>query len=381
MDDRSFMPNPQIDAVRVRFVLSVLLLGTAAACTQAGGRVRGDGAIGSVADAQAGGQDSPAVLGCTTNVVVNVNPIQTDMLIVFDRSESMGIALGQGTRYSVLAGVLSNLVDAYQSWIRFGFAQFPGADSACPGQVVSGCCAGPPSAGVAPDNGAAVQQALTNVLPLAGNAPTAMALQRAREYYAGLADTVPNRYVLLATDGLPSCTLSGALSSSQPADADAGLSDACQDALEQVQALANDDIKVVVLAVGADSGDDPAGPPQCLEQMAQAGGMPYYSASDPDDLQTTIEKIFGAGEQNSCLIDLNPPPLSPDLVFVYLDGEQIPRNQEDGWDFDPAADAGDTQYIRIFGEYCEQIEHFRYHTIQVRYGCRTSSSTIVFRQR
>ena len=103
-----------------------------------------------------------------------------------------------------------------------------------------------------------------------GNTPTAMALQQAREYYARLADEVPDRYLLLATDGLPSCTLSGTLSPSQPDDVEAGISDACQDALVQVQALSSDGIKVVVLAVGAEPDDDTEGPPECLEQMAQA---------------------------------------------------------------------------------------------------------------
>jgi Mg-chelatase subunit ChlD len=50
---------------------------------------------------------------------------------VLDASESMGIGFGPGTRYSVLAKVLSNLVDAYQSRIRFGLAQFPGPDALC----------------------------------------------------------------------------------------------------------------------------------------------------------------------------------------------------------------------------------------------------------
>ena len=360
----------QSHKVRVRFVLVVFLLANAAACERAGGKVRGDGAVERASVATADVSGSPAGLGCTAGPPMNLNASVVDVLIVFDGSESMGIGFGQGTRYSVLAAVLSNLVDAYQSRIRFGFAQFPGANSLCQGRAVAGCCAGPPSAGVAPDNGVVVQEALKNVLPLAGNTPTALALQRAREYYAGLADYVSKRYVLLATDGLPSCTLSGALSSSQPADADGGVPSACQDAVDQVDALAHDHITVMVVAVGAEPNDDPEGSPECLEQMAQAGGMPYYSAASPDDLQTTIEQIFGGVERTSCSFELTPPPTSPDLVSVYLDGQQIPRNQEDGWDFDSAGDAGATQDIRIYGEYCHRIEHFRYSSIQARYGCR-----------
>ncbi len=250
---------------------------------------------------------------CVDQDPVNLNASNVDVLILLDASDSMGIAFGAGTRSSVLADVLSNLVDAYQQWIRFGFAQFPGADAQCPGQMVTGCCAGPPSVGIAPGNGTAVEQAIGNLLPLAGNTPTALALQRAHAYYAGLNDGVAARYVLLATDGLPSCTLAGALSSSQSADADAGGPNACQDAVAQVQALANDGIDVLVLAVGAELTDDPEGPPDCLDQMAQAGGRPqsltgpgYYSAASPETLLDTVEQIFGGVEQTSCSFELNP---------------------------------------------------------------------------
>jgi hypothetical protein len=192
-------------------------------------------------------------------------------------------------------------------------------------------------------------------------------LQHARKHYAELADRVADRYVLLATDGLPSCTLLGALSASQPANSDGGLPSACLDALAQVQALVSDGIKVVVLAVGAELSDDPAGPPECLYRMAEAGGMPYYSAASPDHLQESIERIFGGVERTSCLLELDPLPASPELVSVYLDGQEIPRNPDHGWEF---VAPGDTQHIRILGEYCDRIQHFRYSTIEARYGCK-----------
>ena len=356
--------------VRARFALFVLLL--AGACAQAGGSLSGDGAVdrrgATAADGREAGKE------CVDPDPVNLNASKADVLIVFDGSESMGIAFGAGTRYSVLAEVLSNLVDAYQEWIRFGFAKFPGADALCPGQPVAGCCAGTPLVGIAPSNGAAVADAIGNVLPLAGNTPTASALQRAHDYYTGLHDGIADRYVLLATDGLPSCTLLGALSASQPADGDAGLPNACQDAVDQVVALVGDHIKVAVLAVGAELTDDPAGPPDCLDRMAKAGDMPqsptgtgYYSAADPESLRETIEQIFGGVERTSCSFDLNPPPAPGALVSVYLDGEPIPQNRDDGWDFDPSGDMG---HISFFGEYCDRIQHFRYSTIEAHFTCK-----------
>ncbi len=355
--------------VRVRFVLFVLLLANAAACAEDAGTGRGDGAVDRASATAVNGAGTQAGPTCTVDAAVSLNPSVVDVLIVFDGSESMGIGFGQGTRYSVVADVLSNLVDTYQWQIRFGFAQFPGADALCPGETVAGCCAGLPSAEIASGNGTAIEKALKNVLPLVGNTPTALALQRARKYYKGLADGAAKRYVLLATDGLPSCTLLGALSASQPGDADGGLPNACQDAVAQVQALADDGIKVAVLAVGAELSDDPAGPPACLDQMAQAGGMPsLYSAASPASLQATLDGIFAGVRLTSCSFELDPAPASPSLVSVYLDGQQIPKDTEDGWSLF-ADDAGNTPQISIGGEYCDLIQHFRYSSIEARYGC------------
>jgi hypothetical protein len=55
-------------------------------------------------------------------------------------------------------------------------------------------------------------------------------------------------------------------------------------------------------------------------------------------------------------------------VSVYLDEQEIPQNPDNGWGFD-----GDTQHIRIIGEYCVRIQHFRYSTIEARYGCKPCS--------
>jgi hypothetical protein len=309
------------------------------------------------------------------NPAVGLNAKDVDLLIVLDASESMGIGFGPGTRYSVLANLLSNLVDTYQSRIRFGLAQFPGPDALCSDQTVTGCCAGPPLVEVAPGDGAAMQGVLNSAPLLAGNTPTASALARALEYYSGLSDGVADRYVLLATDGLPSCTISGQLSSNPPANADGGVPNACQDAVAQVQALWSQGINVLVLSVGAELTDDPAGPPDCLDQMAQAGGMPkappgpgYYSAASLESLETTIEYIFGGLARASCQFALGSAPTSPAEVSVELDGQKMPRDQnhEDGWDFDPPGAMGS---IRIFGQYCDRIQHFQYSAIVVSYTC------------
>ena len=358
--------------MRVPVALFVLVLANAVACAQNhDSSAQADGGVNRTDAPQ-----SSAILECTADAAVKLNASVVDVLIVFDGSESMGVGFGSGTRYSVLADVISQLVDDYQGRIRFGFEQFPVADALCSDQTVTGCCAGRPVVEVASDNGAAVQAALKQMLPPAGSTPTALALRSAHDYYARFTDEATNRYVLLATDGLPSCTLSGALSSNQPDDGSGGVSDACHDAVAQVQALFRDSIDVLVLAVGAGLNDDPAGPPNCLDQLAREGGMPqattgrkYYSAASPETLQLTLEQIFGGVEKTSCLLDLNPPPRPSEPVAVYVDDQQIPHNSDNGWDFDPEGDAAATSRVRIVGQYCDRIEQFRYRTIEARFGC------------
>jgi len=361
-------------AMRVPVALFALVLANAVACARDGdSTARGDGG-----GDRPSGADAPTgpAMPCGTDAAVDLDPSDVDVLILFDGSESMGVGFGSGTRYSVVADVLSQLVDDYQGRIRFGFAQFPGADSLCSDSTVTGCCVGTPMVPVALNNGAAVRAALNQMLPLAGNTPTALALQFAHAYFARLGDKVAKRYVLLATDGLPSCTLSGMLSSSQPDDGSEVISDACQDAVGQVQALGVDKIQVLVLAVGAELTGDPSGPPNCLDLMARQGGMPqsgsgrgYYSAASPEALQLTLEQVFGGVEKTSCLLELDLPPGSNEPVAVYLDGQQIPYNPNNGWDFDPVGDAGAESRVRIVGEYCDQIQQFRYSKIQAKFGC------------
>jgi hypothetical protein len=108
--------------------------------------------------------------------------------------------------------------------------------------------------------------------------------------------------------------------------------------------------------------------------MAQAGGRPqsltgpgYYSAASPETLLETVEQIFGGVEETSCSFELKPPPDPDAQVSVELDGEPIPQDRDDGWDFDPADDMG---HIRFFGEYCDRIQHFRYKTIEAHFTCK-----------
>jgi hypothetical protein len=313
---------------------------------------------------------------CGESHPIPFQPRPADVLLLFDRSDSMSTEFASGTRYSVTAGLLSDLVEVYQDKLRFGFQPFPDP-RACPAGHAPGCCASAPTVGVKPSAGTEIRAAIAAAQPPGGSTPTAEALRRAREYFATLEDGVPDRYVLLSTDGQPSCDASGRLAEADVlGDAGLPVAGACHDALVEVDRLVAAGVQVVVLGVGSTLPDDPGGHPGCLEELARRGrgammSRPedrpwYYPAADPDKLEVALQEIFGGAIQPPCSLVLDEAPPDPRQVAVFLDGHQVPHNRNYGWDYETP---DDTREIHFYGEYCKRIHRFQVAKIDVRWGC------------
>jgi hypothetical protein len=319
-------------------------------------------ALGNVAD---GAVVNP--LGCSFEQDLDLDAQLADLLILLDRSGSMDTAFGAGTRFQAVAAVLEEVVEAFAPHVRFGYQELPGRQG-CAEQASATCCASPPTVGITADTAAAVIRAVGAAGPMDGNTPTAAALHAAAGYYGALADGIDHRYVLLATDGAPTCTLAGALGSgATPADP------ACADALAEVAALVSASVRVIVLGVGPELEDDTTGKAACLDALAHAGGAAaspgspgYYRATDPEQLQIAIEQIFGGLARPSCELRFPSAVDESKPVALYLDGQQIPRTSGDGW----RLDTSETPPIaRITGIYCDAIQAYRVKHIDVQYGC------------
>lgn len=311
---------------------------------------------------------------------LSYEPRAADVLLLFDRSGSMSAGFGSGTRYSVEAAILKELVTDYDDRIRFGLAQFPSPDEYQPG-CAPGCCAAMPSVAVGFGTAAAIGAAIDAADPVGGNTPTAGALRLARLAYQEMPASRADRFVLLATDGRPSCGASGRLAEADSFDSNGHRSaGACYDALVEIAALVRDGVKVIVLGVGPGLDTDPAGRQPCLEEMAllggaqSPGGAPYFfPATEPEHLEAALQRIFGALIRPSCLLRLETPPPRDGVVAVFIDGHEIPRHRGQGWDFEAPEQ---TREIRIFGEYCRRLEKLQVSEVAVRYGCPICTSEI-----
>jgi len=297
-----------------------------------------------------------------------------DILVLIDRSDSMRSAFGTGTRFSIQSALLKDLMSTYDKRIRFGYLPFP-FRSGCGGSGAVACCVGSPPVGVADGNAAAIGLAIDDAAPVSGQTPTAAALAQAGAYFSGLSDGITNRYVLLSTDGHPSCSLDAGLAENVIVNGE-WTKGPCADALVQVEALRKAGVRVVVLGIGSGLEIGEAGAPSCLEALARRGGLPrpvvggpsFFPATSPAELERTLQTIFGAVTQPSCVLRLVEKPPDTERVAVFFDGKQVPRNtpRMAGWEW---VEGGVGSAIQVYGEYCRLVDRLQVAEIEVRHGC------------
>ena len=163
---------------------------------------------------------------------------------------------------------------------------------------------------VAPGNGAAVAAAIMGATSANGGVvgyngtPTRNAEAGATMYLQSLTDTGP-KFILLATDGLPTCA------------ATAGQGDDSAGAPGAVDAARTAGFKTFVVGVATGGGAADT----TLSNMANAGGLPrtgtptYYPVSSSADLAAAIRTLIGVAA--TCTFQIGPPPTS--------DGKTGPR--------------------------------------------------------
>jgi hypothetical protein len=255
---------------------------------------------------------------------LSYTPRSPSVMVALDRSVSMTGAFSPTAATAKLTAALTALDDVslqYRRSVRFGFVAFPGAGFIC-SDMTNTCCAGQATRPFA-DRDSFFYAAHACDGPMPGcistdQRPTAAALNACRETYAMVGGSNGSRYVLLLTDGEPTCGNGGG----------------CDAAFDRLTRLSNDGVSTFVVVLGnvAES--------ECLSQMALLGNTDsaeppfYHPATSPDALTAKVADIVGSIATGACQLELNDPVDDTNQVGLFLDNKGVARGGPDGWDFD-----------------------------------------------
>lgn len=357
---------------------SLLLLALGCGPSASGDNKKGDG--GSSDDAIAldgqiqpdGSKTDAGIEGCDPQNFVLVQDPPPEVFLVVDRSGSMldeGSTAGM-TKWDELVSAVEIVTQQFESQIQFGLLMYPSG---------SECSTSGPQVQVSLYNRLAISHFLGEANP-AGGTPTAAALTNAAHALDDLGQTGSQRFLILATDGGPNCnyflnanpTCSCNLTdqayccTNHPAGV-CYLGQYCLDDTGAVTVILDlQALGVDTFVIGLAGTSQYA---ETLDGMAVAGGRPqagppsYYEASDQAALTAALTDI--AGSVISCRIDLAQPPDLPDYVRIYMDGSEIPRDQDNGWTY---TDSSHTA-IEFMGAACDALKDGQEHDIIATFAC------------
>jgi len=187
----------------------------------------------------------------------------------------------------------------------------------------------------------------------------------ASAYLKTLNDGNP-KFILLATDGIPTC---GSAMCAAGVNTGGSLTQ-CDDAnaIAAVKSVHdNDGIPTFVLGIGtANSPGD-----STLSQMAVNGGFPrastpsYYPIGSADDLTQAFQAITQTVGQ--CFFSVTPVPKSAtDITGVTGDGNPIPQDGTDGWTF---VTMGGASGVQLNGKSCDDYKNKVIQSVVVQLPC------------
>ena len=290
-----------------------------------------------------------------------------DILIVLDASGSMNDDVnnmmctngcGATSKWAQMTPAINQVVAATENDVNWGL-KFFASDNACAVNANANVTVGTGRA-------AMIAAAIMGRTDAAGNVtngsrtPTRAGVMQGAAYLNGLQDDNP-KYIVLATDGLPNCPMSGNTGNDDTAGAVAAV---------QAAATSGVPVFVVGIATGGTTAD------ATLSMMATAGGRPragspsYYSVSSGAELQSVLTMLVGMA--STCTFQVGPPPTtdgttSTGFIDVFGDGTKIPRDttHANGWDYVDAT----MNAIQVYGPTCTAIENGSIQRVVVTFKC------------
>jgi hypothetical protein len=314
-----------------------------------------------------------------------------EVLLLLDRSKSMiedTTSDGVTLKWNAVLPALKQVIMDTDSSLSWGLKTFPeGTGTECIATSVTENVVVP----VAPMNASAVIGALndtTNIAtqPQGNGTPTGDAVTAAFNYLKKLPSTNP-KYILLATDGAPSCAGTTKDSSTARTYAYSAVMSASS---------ASPPIYTFVVGVATNSTNESS----TLNMLADAGGRPrpgllthFYLGNTQAELTAQLASI--TGQAATCTFPLDPPPPvlnDPTKLGMYFPPtgtpmactttNECPGGQScvnsmcmlkvpydgamgNGWAY---TDANDTA-VQAYGSWCDMIKASGANTVQVIYGC------------
>jgi hypothetical protein len=234
-------------------------------------------------------------------------------------------------------------MQANEGAIEFGYAEFPARGACDPGLA---CCAS--DVLIRPDRGRAwaIEQkigwcdtAATGCQPTSDDSPSADVLARIAGRAEAEARPNPNRFVLLITDGGPSCGASTAM---------------CAQAGTEAARLHAAGVKTIVLGVGDEAKQSP-----CIAEIARQGhsertGTPAFPwVGDVTQLDRELAAALAPVTALACRFTLKDGVMNPDKLRVAVNNWSIRRDptRTDGWELVAPGSA----QIQVYGPACTKL--------------------------
>lgn len=302
-----------------------------------------------------GGTSSPIGKECARqDFMLSSKP--ADVLLVLDRSKSMiehNVPPENKTRWDAVVPALTAVINETNSVVSWGLKLFPEGEGAeCSATSVTDAL----PAQIMPQNAATVNGIITATQALGNGTPTGDAILKATAYLQGRGAS--NQFILLATDGDPSCP-----------DGDAAAEQLAISAITAAKTAGFPTYVIGVLDAVADKGKFPT-----LNAMAEAGGTAlsdnpiapkFFQAYSQVELTNALKAV--TGQVVSCVFEFKNRPPNEKNIGVQINGawiEQDPSRAE-GWEYTSDQFLG----LELFGDACQQVKDATENQLAIIFGC------------
>ena len=284
--------------------------------------------------------------GCGMSTITG-GYLPIDIVVLVDQSVS-----GDRSKWMELQSLLTSQMVGSGNRFDWGLYAFPEAGPACGAGTVTADVDVP----VTPFNAEAVAAAIGATNQTGQGSPTAVAIAAGAAHLRTLPDDHP-KFLMLVTDGAPSCAGSIGALAADAARAQAEALAAIADALAR-------EMPTIVVGPSTTAASEVG----ALNALAEAGGFAYGQGDIKFLTEKNLFELFiPAGDGRSCLFPLQSPPPAADAVTVTLNGSSVPRDRTrvNGWEYSNEVPTA----IELYGGWCDSVVASRSFEIVVLYGC------------